>query len=55
MPKTQKVHGYPLKDTELKVHILQVFRQVTHPVYGYEIEVGGFAAWDADRCILKQL
>ena len=44
-----KVHGYQLKDNEvaLMVKSLKV-KSLQHEKYRYDIEVGGFTAWNVN-------
>ena len=54
MEKTPEVHGHDLLDTEVKLLIIEVKPEMTHPSYGYPIEKGSFCAWDVQQVVVIQ-
>ena len=53
--RTPCVHGKILKDTELKLQIMNLkYDGIDHPDYDYKLEKGGFLAWLADDCMKKK-
>ena len=48
--RTSHVHTYPLQDNHIKIRITDLVTgsRNYHPIYPYELCVGGYATWDAD-------
>ena len=44
-PKPKLVHGHVLLENEEYILIKDVFEDLTHPTYGYPLEIHSFVAW----------
>ena len=52
--KRSKVHGHTIQEGEVAVLIDAIigYKYIQHPNYSYDVEAGGYTAWEAALCQL---